>query len=640
MQKIPVCILLQSSQEDTEQFRLLLKYLYNSYILDNSGTGKIVNYKKIELLNILFFLYSNLFFPSPHSTLSIKLPFFLDKFKNIEFYFSSNFELPCRKFDNSIRKLFSYLDLSIIIKIVFKLLSEKSVILLSSDASILKTIIPAIHSLIFPLSWIYLYLPVVPENKKDSLLESPTQYFFGIAGNTKDNIINIVKKEFVVDCDTNEIFSDKKFVDFCPLPCSEFLGKRPYLTIHNKCLKKIDPKTQDISHVTFLKEGRVIIDCDDENRLVTEHEDQYLSPAESVKLREEIQKLKKRSFNRTNVDLFNSNINIVQENHCERSFDYKMKKIFTKLIVDKFKENDDLYEDIKTFNSFHEYDITTEFENDSPKQIVKNVFQTEEGDSKRSFENSFKININVKSFKDNKVNSSYFNFNPKLFKDYLEIVHQLQTKNYTSMTSPGESPNSHQHQINFYGEDGVINIAKQLEKEIQNMEYFIEEVYSSQILLSIVNNNKGKSNKQYAISFEDQNNLEEKHQYYNYLGKLFYELYKTNLTIQIDEDDDRSDFLLNNMIYNFEKGFSLKEDEFPFFAFHSILKEIPKNKLQIISAKLFSCQKLKDVCEEIINEKERNERELKTRKEARDKHKKEREERNRKERKNNIHNNK
>ena len=157
---------------------------------------------------------------------------------------------------------------------------------------------------------------------------------------------------------------------------------------------------------------------------------------------------------------------------------------------------------------------------------MKNVFQTEEGDSKRSFENSFKININVKSFEDNKVNRSYFNFNPELFKDYLDIVQQLQTKNYTSMTFPGETPNSLQQQINFYGKDGVISIAKQLEEKIQNMEHFIEEVYCSQILLSIVNNNNGKSNKQYAISFEGQNNLEEKHQYYNYLGKLFYELHK------------------------------------------------------------------------------------------------------------------
>ena len=598
-------------------------YLYNFYIRDNTGTGKIVNYKKIEILNILFFLFANLFLPSPHSTLSIKLPYLQDKYKNIEFYFSSNFELPCRKFENSIRKLFSYLDLSIIIKIVFKLLIEKTVILFSTDSSILTTIIPAIHSLIFPLIWIYLYLPVIPEGQKISLLESPTQYFFGVTGN-KDDIINIVKKDFVVNCDTNEIFVDKKFCEFCPLPCSELLNNpKPYLVIENKHLKKIDLETNQTSHVTFLKEGKVIIDCNEgQNILVTEHEDIYLSKEESVKLREKIQELKKGSFNRTNVDLNNSNINIVQENPCERSFDYKMKKIFTKLIVDKLKENDLLYDDIKTSNSFYEYNVSSEFENDAPKQIVKNVFQTEEGDSKRCFENSFKITFTIKSFEDNNRMRSLFNFNPKLFEDYLEIVRQLQLSKSTKTTSKRQMSNLSQFQVNFYGEDGVINIAKQLEKQMHKMKDFIEEVYCSQVLFYVLDNDNDKSNKQYAISFEGQNNLEEKHQYYNYLGKLYYELSTTNLPIQIDEDDDRENFLLNNMIENYKKGFSLKEDEFPFFVFHSTLKDVAKNKLQMISRNLLNYPKLKKICQKLITEKENEEKNLKSQKDVRNNKKK------------------
>ena len=129
-----------------------------NYIIDNKQR---TNYQKIELINILFFLSSSLYKPSFHTIISVNLPFF-PKNKSIDFYYSSNMELPCNKTDSCINILFAYLDLSIIIKIVFKLLAERSVVLIGSEPTVLNSIVSALKSIIFPIKWLSNCYHVLP----------------------------------------------------------------------------------------------------------------------------------------------------------------------------------------------------------------------------------------------------------------------------------------------------------------------------------------------------------------------------------------------------------------------------------------------------------------------------------------------
>ena len=136
----------------------------------------IKTFKKIELLNILFYSFSNLFKPSPHST--IKLSY--NKKVISDFYYNSNCEIPCNKYDNSLYFLFSTLDFDIIIKAIFLLLTNKSLELISSNATNLSIIIPALLKLIYPIKLDYLIIPVIPLNNNEDYINYKQKHLFGL----------------------------------------------------------------------------------------------------------------------------------------------------------------------------------------------------------------------------------------------------------------------------------------------------------------------------------------------------------------------------------------------------------------------------------------------------------------------------
>ena len=116
---VPIVLCIKSEKSDLEPFRQLLTSL-NQIIVSEifDYDSKIVNnYKKVELMNILFFIFSlpNI---SPHSLVRLKLNNDLCEIEDeIDFYFSSNCEIPCNKNDTDINILFLILDQSIIIKV-------------------------------------------------------------------------------------------------------------------------------------------------------------------------------------------------------------------------------------------------------------------------------------------------------------------------------------------------------------------------------------------------------------------------------------------------------------------------------------------------------------------------------------------
>ena len=150
--KIPISIIIISKKYDIEQFKYFLFFIYTKIInskiefknnLEINTRENIKTFKNIELLNILFYSFTNLIKPPPHST--IKLSYYND---NINFYFNSNCELPNNNNDIELSYLFQTLNYDIIIKVIFLLLTNKSVELISSNPLNLLYLIPAFLKLI------------------------------------------------------------------------------------------------------------------------------------------------------------------------------------------------------------------------------------------------------------------------------------------------------------------------------------------------------------------------------------------------------------------------------------------------------------------------------------------------------------
>ena len=113
--------------------------------------SNINDFKKVQLMNLFYFLFS-LPHTSPHSQVKLKINKEIanSNIDSIDFYFSSNCEIPCNKNDTDINVLFLILDQSIIVKVLFSILTEKQIIFTASQAYLLHIIISSFLKLIFP----------------------------------------------------------------------------------------------------------------------------------------------------------------------------------------------------------------------------------------------------------------------------------------------------------------------------------------------------------------------------------------------------------------------------------------------------------------------------------------------------------
>ena len=248
--EVPLVIYIKSHKEDLESFKQLL-YAINQIIV-NDNLEKIIpdakminNYKKIQLYNLLYFLFS-LPHTSPHTLIKLQLNQELGNILNInpenkndetiDFYLSSNCEIPCNKNDTDINILFLILDQSIIIKVLFSILTEKQIIFTASQAYLLHLIISCFLKLIFPFKWRHSCITVLTKENLE-LLEIPGSYIFGVLSShlsTKD-LTDEYSGKIIVDCDTNEIFGYNNLEPFEP---PEMPIKKPVEEKKKKSTKK------------------------------------------------------------------------------------------------------------------------------------------------------------------------------------------------------------------------------------------------------------------------------------------------------------------------------------------------------------------------------------------------------------------
>lgn len=163
------CYCISSTQP---RFNLLRNILTSFYML--SMDAKLSQTIKITGEGFMVEIMNQLMLP-PSSWMNIRLilPGLLSC--SIETPYERN-QLPLQDF--SLQPLFQSLSVHHIVRIFALLLLEKSVLLHSESLSLLTRSCEALHSILFPLVWDMVYIPIVPEILAD-LTQAPTPFLMG-----------------------------------------------------------------------------------------------------------------------------------------------------------------------------------------------------------------------------------------------------------------------------------------------------------------------------------------------------------------------------------------------------------------------------------------------------------------------------
>ena len=447
---VPLVIYIKSVKEDLEPFKQLL-YSINQVIVNDNlerqgyESNYVNNYKKVQLMNLLYFLFV-LPHSSPHSLIKLQLNKELENIINlntgnnsetIDFYFSSNCEIPCNKNDTDINILFLILDQSIIIKVLFSILTEKQIIFTASQAYLLHSIISTFLKLIFPFKWHHSCITVVPKENLD-VLEIPSSYIFGVLSSTfsTKELIDEYPGKIIVDCDTNEIFGYSNLEPYEPpevkidlekkndgdkkkkekdkkkelvinnLETENFAQGKNLIIINKNTILKYDREIHGKKHkLTFDNDNNIIIDTQ-QSKLFIDKNDIFIDSADWKWLRKNIQLVRNPEiFNLDNIDinnkkirkkyLFNDDDNPILPN---RSFSYNIQNIILTFILKKltFSESD-FFTVFKKTNLYLEYqDTSKEFENTKGRKIIQNIEETK--NEPRSIDNSFIVEYILNPF--------------------------------------------------------------------------------------------------------------------------------------------------------------------------------------------------------------------------------------------------
>ena len=499
--EVPLVIYIKSHKEDLESFKQLL-YAINQIIV-NDNLEKVIpdakminNYKKIQLYNLLYFLFS-LPHTSPHTLIKLQLNQELGNILNInpenkndetiDFYFSSNCEIPCNKNDTDINILFLILDQSIIIKVLFSILTEKQIIFTASQAYLLHLIISCFLKLIFPFKWRHSCITVLTKENLE-LLEIPGSYIFGVLSShlsTKD-LTDEYSGKIIVDCDTNEIFGynnlepfeppempikkpvedkkkkstkkdkEKEVLEINNLESQNFTqGKNLIIINKNTIMKYQNELLGKKKKLTFNYDNNIIIDTQ-KSQLFIDKNDIFIDSNDWKWLRRYIQLVRNPEiFNLDNIDFQNKkrNRNIFSDEDNpilpNRPFSYNIQNIILTFILKKltFQESDFMTVFKKT-NLYLEYeDNNKEFENTRGSVIVQNIEETK--NKPRSIDNSFnieyvlnqfnadvindKIKAKINNFELDKKNNekviSFYQELKKIINDYLSIKEEISNQN-------------------------------------------------------------------------------------------------------------------------------------------------------------------------------------------------------------------
>ena len=204
---LPYALSIWSPVNNCEAFKNILTEFYRimKSTHEDLPNNSLINYHNLEIVHLIIFL-TDIILPPYNSKMILNF-----HFSSIELNFPSLTQIPNN--EEYIQLLFDCLEISAIIKLWCSVLCEKHIIFISNQGYLLFAITQGLLSLIFPFSWLYTYIPILPVNLID-YLDSPIPYIIGILANTID--INELNEKYPghVICDLNSSTINKNGISF------------------------------------------------------------------------------------------------------------------------------------------------------------------------------------------------------------------------------------------------------------------------------------------------------------------------------------------------------------------------------------------------------------------------------------------
>ena len=422
--EVPLVIFIKSEKEDLECFKQLLNIINYIIINDDLIEKKenidinINDFKKVQLLNIFYFLISLLKAP-PHSLIKLNLEneVNVDAIESIDFYFSSNCEIPCNKNDTDINILFLVLDQAIILKVLFSILIEKQIVFRASEAYLLHIIIPSFLKLIFPFKWTQSCIIVLPKEKLH-FLEAIGPFIFGVLSDTIS--LNDLMREYpniiLIDIDTNEIFGDSYYEPYLPpnmnnINKSGIIQGNNLVTVNGSYLYKYQKGENKKTKLNFEEKNNIIIDSQ-KCQMLVDRTNIFVNNNERKWLRKNIQLIRNPEI----FDLENMNSNQNKSNKIylnnkdevvilpNRPFSYNIQNIFMIYILNKLSEkNSEFMSIFKNTNLYLGYNDQKKYQNNSGMKISENITELKKKNKQRNIENCFTVEYHLQNFKTQRI---------------------------------------------------------------------------------------------------------------------------------------------------------------------------------------------------------------------------------------------
>ena len=236
---LPYALSIWSPVNNCEAFKNILTEFYRIMKSTNKDivNSSLINYHNLEFIHMIIFL-TDIILPPLNSKMILNF-----HFSSIELNFPSLTKIPNN--EEYIQLLFDCLEISAIIKLWCSVLSEKHIIFLANQGYLLFAITQGLLSLIFPFTWLYTYIPILPINLID-YLDSPIPYIIGIIGNTID--INELNEKYPghVICDLNSSTINKNGVSFLS-NIEEDIIKKKIRFLYNPKLYEIEDIYLDVN---------------------------------------------------------------------------------------------------------------------------------------------------------------------------------------------------------------------------------------------------------------------------------------------------------------------------------------------------------------------------------------------------------
>ena len=417
--EVPLVIFIKSEKEDLECFKQLLNIINYIIINDDLIEKKenidinINDFKKVQLLNIFYFLISLLKAP-PHSLIKLNLEneVNVDAIESIDFYFSSNCEIPCNKNDTDINILFLVLDQAIILKVLFSILIEKQIVFRASEAYLLHIIIPSFLKLIFPFKWTQSCIIVLPKEKLH-FLEAIGPFIFGVLSDTIS--LNDLMREYpniiIIDIDTNEIFGDSYYEPYLPpnmnnINKSGIIQGNNLVTVNGSYLYKYQKGENKKTKLNFEEKNNIIIDSQ-KCQMLVDRTNIFVNNNERKWLRKNIQLIRNPEiFDLENMNSNQNKTNKIYLNNKDevvilpnRPFSYNIQNIFMIYILNKLSEkNSEFMSIFKNTNLYLGYNDQKKYQNNSGMKISENIIELKKKNKQRNIENCFTVEYHLQNF--------------------------------------------------------------------------------------------------------------------------------------------------------------------------------------------------------------------------------------------------